>query len=78
MKKNYKFNKNSKICDILNDSDGLSVFQKYAPLLLMNPIVKYGSQFPIKIIRYTKFGKEINMNAKVSKKIIKEICKIEK
>ena len=59
MKKNYKFNKNSKICDILNDSDGLSVFQKYAPLLLMNPIVKYGSQFPIKIIRYTKFGKEI-------------------
>ena len=75
--KKSKFTKNSTIGEILNDPQGVAVFQKYSPILLYNPIIKYAYQFPLKVIKFAKFDKEINLSGKLSRKIIKEILQIE-
>lgn len=78
MSKRYRFSKSSKIGDVLNDPDGFKVFTKYVPILIYNPIIKFGSNYPLWVIRFVKFDNNLKLSGSLSRKIIKEVCKIEK
>lgn len=76
---NYRFNKNSKISSILLCNEAIQIINRLCPFLLFNPILKYASNYPIRIIKYVTFdSSRVYFNKKIAKRIIKEICKIEK